>query len=52
MNQTRTARRERLEREAVDHTVAPEPIKQQARQQFRDAAAVDRYLADLNQSKP
>jgi hypothetical protein len=44
-------RREKLEREAVDHVVAPEPIKQQARQQIRDAAAVDRYLADLG-SKP
>jgi hypothetical protein len=40
-------RREKLEREAVDREPAPEPIRQSARQQISDAAAVDRYLAAL-----
>ena len=40
-------RREKLEREAVDRERAPEPIRQAARQQISDAAAVDRYLAAL-----
>jgi hypothetical protein len=40
-------RREKLEREAVDREHAPEPIRQAARQQISDAAAVDKYLAAL-----
>lgn len=44
-------RREKLEREAVDREQAPEPIRQAARQQISDAAAVDRYLAALGGSK-
>jgi hypothetical protein len=40
-------RREKLEREAVDREPAPAPIRQAARQQISDAAAVDRYLAEL-----
>lgn len=45
-------RREKLEREAVDREAAPEPIRQSDRQQIRDAAAVDRYLAALAGPKP
>ena len=40
-------RREKLERKAVDRERAPEPIRQAARQQISDAAAIDRYLAAL-----
>jgi hypothetical protein len=45
-------RREKLERQAVDREPAPEPIRQSARQQISDAAAVDRYLAALTGPKP
>jgi hypothetical protein len=41
-------RREKLERQAVDREQAPEPIRQEARQQISDAAAVDKYLAALD----
>jgi len=41
-------RREKLEREAVDREPAPEAVRQAARQQIGDAAAVDRYLAALD----
>jgi len=46
------ARREKLEREAVDRTIAPEPIKREAREQISDAATVDKYIADMDRSKP
>jgi hypothetical protein len=46
------ARREKLEREAVDRTIAPEPIKREAREQISDAATVDKYIADMTGSKP
>jgi hypothetical protein len=38
-------RREKLEREALDRERIPEPVRQAARRQISDAAAVDRYLA-------
>jgi hypothetical protein len=44
-------RRAKLERGMVDHMIAPEPIKQEARQQISDAAAVDRYISDMNRDK-
>jgi hypothetical protein len=46
------ARREKLGREAVDHTIAPEPIKREAREQISDAAIVDKYIADMDRSRP
>ncbi len=42
----------RSERSAVDHMIAPEPIKQEARGQISDAATVDKYIADVDQRKP
>ncbi|MDP9008457.1 MAG: hypothetical protein M3N91_07085 [Pseudomonadota bacterium] len=44
-------RRANSERRTVDHMIAPEPIKQEAREQISDAAAVDRYVADLGRGK-
>jgi hypothetical protein len=41
-------RRARSERSAIDHMLAPEPIKVEAREQISDAAAVDRYTADAD----
>jgi hypothetical protein len=38
-------RRARAELRTVEHMIAPEPIKQEAREQISDAAAVDRYVA-------
>jgi len=45
-------RRARLERSAIDHMLAPEPIKNEAREQISDAAAVDRYAADVGEHRP
>jgi hypothetical protein len=45
-------RRAKLERGMVDHMIAPEPIKREAREQISDAAAVDRYISDMNRDKP
>jgi len=39
-------RRARTELSAVDHMIAPEPIKQEAREQVSDAAIVDNYIVD------
>jgi len=50
-------RYEQIERRAnadlrtVDHMIAPEPIKQEAREQINDAAAVDKYIADVDLRK-
>jgi len=41
-------RRVRAELSAVDHMIAPEPIKQEAREQVGDAAIVDKYMADVD----
>jgi hypothetical protein len=41
-------RRVRSELSAVDHMIAPEPIKQEAREQVSDAAIVDKYIADVD----
>jgi hypothetical protein len=45
-------RRARAERIAIDHMVAPESIKNEAREQVSDAAAVDRYAADVDGNRP
>jgi hypothetical protein len=39
-------RRVRSELSAVNHMIAPEPIKQEAREQVSDAAIVDNYIVD------
>jgi len=45
-------RRARSEQSAIDHMVAPEPIKAEAREQIGDAAAVQRYAADVDEHRP
>jgi hypothetical protein len=45
-------RRAKLDLRSVDHLVAPEPIEQEAREQIGDAAAVDKYIADMDRRKP
>jgi hypothetical protein len=45
-------RRARSERSAIDHMIAPEPVKKEALEQIGDAAAVDRYTADTNEHTP
>jgi hypothetical protein len=45
-------RRARSERSALDRMVAPEPIKNEAREQISDAATADRYSADVEEHKP
>jgi hypothetical protein len=45
-------RRARSERSTVDRMTAPEPIKQEAREQVSDAATVDKYMADIDRRKP
>ncbi len=45
-------RRARAELKAADHMIAPEPIKQDAREQIIDAAAVDKYIAEADRRKP
>jgi hypothetical protein len=45
-------RRARSELSEVDHMIAPEPIKKEAREQVSDAAIVDKYMADVGQPKP
>jgi hypothetical protein len=49
---TQIDRRARSERSAIDHMVAPEPIKSEVREQINDAAAVDRYAADADKNRP
>jgi len=39
-------RRARSDLSAVNHMIAPEPIKQEAREQVSDAAIVDNYIVD------
>jgi hypothetical protein len=45
-------RRARSERSAIDHMIAPEIIKKEALEQISDAAAVDRYAAEVGEHKP
>jgi len=45
-------RRVRSELSAVDHMIAPEPIKQEAREEVGDAATVDKYIVDVDRRKP
>jgi hypothetical protein len=45
-------RRVRSERSAIDHMVAPEPIKKEAREQISNAEAVDRFAADVDERRP
>jgi hypothetical protein len=44
-------RRVRSELSAVDHMIAPEPIKQEAREQVSDAAIADKYIVDVDRRK-
>jgi hypothetical protein len=44
-------RRAKAELQTVDHMVAPEPIKQEAQERIRDAAAVDKYMSDVTRRK-
>jgi hypothetical protein len=43
--------RAKAELQTVDHMIAPEPIKQEAQERIRDAAAVDKYLSDAARRK-
>jgi hypothetical protein len=43
--------RAKAELRTVDHMIAPEPIKQEAQERIRDAAAVDKYIADVARRK-
>lgn len=45
-------RRAYAERRAIERLVAPEPIKDEAREQVNDAAAVERYAADVDEYRP
>jgi len=45
-------RRANAERKVVDHMIAPEPVKQEAREQISDAAAIEKYIADVDRRKP
>jgi hypothetical protein len=45
-------RRATTDRRTVDHMIAPEPIKQEVREQIGDAATVDKYIADMDRRKP
>jgi hypothetical protein len=45
-------RRARSERSAVDHLVAPEPIKKEVREQISDATAAERFAADMDEYRP
>lgn len=45
-------RRARSEQSAIDRMVAPEPVKKEAREQISNAAAADRYAADVDELKP
>ena len=45
-------RRARSERGAIDHMVAPEIIKKEALAQISDAAAADKYAADVDEHRP
>jgi hypothetical protein len=43
--------RAKAELQTVDHMIAPEPIKQEAQERIRDAAAVNKYLSDAARRK-
>jgi hypothetical protein len=45
-------RRIRSDLSAVDHMIAPEPIKLEAREQVSDAAIIDKYIVDVDRRKP
>ena len=45
-------RRVRSEAREIDHLVAPEPVKQEVREQISDAASVDRYALDVGGPRP
>jgi hypothetical protein len=45
-------RRAKTELRTVDHMVAPDPVKQEAREQISDAAAVDKFVADMDRRRP
>jgi hypothetical protein len=44
-------RRAKAELQAVNHMIAPEPIKQEAQERISDAAAVDKYMSDATRRK-
>jgi hypothetical protein len=46
------SRRAKAELRKVDHMIAPDPVKQEAREQISDAAAVDKFIADMDRRKP
>jgi len=43
--------RAKAELQTVDHMIAPEPIKQEAQERIRDAAAVAKYISDAARRK-
>lgn len=45
-------RRAKAELRTVEHMIAPEPIKQEARDQVSDAAAVEKLIAAANRVRP
>jgi hypothetical protein len=45
-------RRATSDRRTADHMIAPEPMKQEVREQISDAATVDKYIADMDRRKP
>src|SRR5271168_598147 len=44
--------RAKAELRTVDHMIAPDPVKQEAREQISDAAAVDKFIVDVDRRKP
>jgi hypothetical protein len=40
-------RRAKAELQTVDHMLAPEPIKHEARERISDAAAVEKYISGV-----
>jgi hypothetical protein len=44
-------RRAKAELRTVDHMIAPDPVKQEAREQISDAAAVEKFIADVDRRK-
>jgi hypothetical protein len=45
-------RRAKVELRTVERMSAPEPVKQEAREQISDAAAVDKYIAQVDPRGP
>ncbi len=45
-------RRAKAELRMLDRMIAPDPVKQEAQEQISDAAAVDKFIADVDRRKP